>query len=194
MDINNATITLTKDELNKIYNESSEEKRKVLKELFGEKLFKFDYHSIKTFEDACVKLGIQDYIPVSCTGADFDAYKQAQALYKLLVIQKAINNNTRCDESGLSWYPCWVLYTKGKLEYRSEKAKQRKGIKQLLSCATLSITEGAGISYTSANYREGLTFTNDGFPLCFNSEEAALYAAKQFESLFFDYYGIEIKD
>lgn len=36
MNINNGIITFTKDELNKIYKESSEEKRKALKEFFGE--------------------------------------------------------------------------------------------------------------------------------------------------------------
>lgn len=63
----------------------------------------------------------------------------------------------------------------------SEEEKQRKGIKQLLSCA-LALIRGA---YTVTNY---------GFPLCFNSEEAALYAAKQFEDLFFQYYGIKVKE
>lgn len=192
MKINSEKITFTKDELNKIYNESSEEKRKSLKEFFGEEIFKFDYHDIKTFEDACHHLGISYNTLYRGDGADVEAYKQAYALYKLLIIQKAMNKGVWCDKNGYSYYPYWVFYTKGEIEYMSEE-KQRNGIKQLLSCATASSTEYAGISCEPACYNDILTFTNYGFPLCFNSEEAALYAAKQFESLFFDYYGIKVK-
>lgn len=193
MKINSEEITFTKDELNKIYKESSEEKRKALKEFFCEEIFSFDYHDIKTYADACEKLGMKEHLLTGSLGGDREAQRQAQALYKLLIIQKAMNNGVWRDKDGYSYYPYWVFYTKGEIEYMSEEEKQRKGIKQLLSCATASSTEYAGISCEPACYRDILTFTNYGFPLCFNSEEAALYAAKQFESLFFDYYGITIK-
>lgn len=52
----------------------------------------------------------------------------------------------------------------------------------------------AGVRCASALSRGANTLTYCGFPLCFNSEEAALYAAKQFESLFYDYYGIKVKE
>ena len=194
MKINSETITFTKEELNKIYNESSEEKRKALKEFFGEELFKFDYHDIKTFEDACAKLGIQADTLIPCDGADIQAYKQAQALYKLLIIQKAMNNGVWRDEDGWSYYPFWVLYSKEEMERMSEEEKQRKGIKQLLSCATATDTENSGVRCAHAYRRGSHTHSYCGFPLCFNSEEATLYAAKQFESIFFDYYGITIKE
>ena len=76
----------------------------------------------------------------------------------------------------------------------SEEEKQRKGIKQLLSCASAYSAENAGVRCAYASDRGASTSTDCGFPLCFNSEEAALYAAKQFESLFFDYYGIKVKE
>lgn len=193
MKINNGIITLSKSELRKIYNNSSEENKTLLKEFFGEELFSFDYHDIKTFEDACRHLGVQYDTPYPCDGADIEAYKQSNALYKLLIIQKAINNDVLCDESGSSWYPYWVLYTKKEIEYMSEEAKQSKDVRQLLSCANRNITEGAGVSCAYANYSEGFTFTNDGYPFSFNSKEAALYAAKQFESIFLDYYGLKVK-
>lgn len=212
MKINSETITFTKDELNKIYNESSEEKRKALKEFFGEEIFKFDYHDIKTFEDACRHLGISYNTLYRCDGADFEAYKQANALYKLLIIQKAMNNDVWCDRNGYSYYPYWIFYLKKELKYMSEKEKQksdlkypllgayisseekqRSGTKQLFSCAFCSSVENVGFLCTTAKRLNADTTTYFGFPLCFNSEEAALYAAKQFESLFFDYYGIKVK-
>ena len=193
MKTNDNTITLSFDELRKIYNKSSEEKRKALKEFFGEEIFKFDYHDIKTFEDACHHLGISYNTLYRGDGADVEAYKQANALYKLLIIQKAMNNGVWRDKDGWSYYPYWVLYSKEEMECMSDEEKQRKGVKQLLSRASASNTEYSGVRCSDSSYHAASTITHFGFPLCYNSREAAQYAAKQFESLFFDYYGIIIK-
>lgn len=154
----------------------------------------FDFHEIKTFEDACKRLGIpvESLIVESCGVAS--AYDAANALYKLLVIQKAMNNGVWCDKDGWSYYPYWVLYSKKEMERMSEEEKQRKGIKQLLSCADANGAESVGVHCAFANRRGANTGTYYGFPLCFNSEEAALYAAHQFEDLFFQYYGIKVKE
>ena len=149
----------------------------------------FDFHEIKTFADACEKLGMKEHLLTGSIGGDREAQGQAQALYKLLIIQKAMNNGVWRDKDGWSYYPYWVLYSKEEMELMSEEEKQRKGIRRLLSCATAAIAENAGVSCASAYYRGANT--KYGFPLCFNSEEAALYAAKQFEDLFFQYYGIK---
>lgn len=105
-----------------------------------------------------------------------------------------MNNGVWRDEDGWSYYPYWVLYSKEEMERMSEEEKQRKGVKQLLSCANAYSAEDSGVRCANAYSRGAYTSTHFGFPLCFNSEEAALYAAKQFESLFFDYYGIKVKE
>lgn len=168
-------------------------RKEALVKLFGEEVFKFDYPNIKTFSDACEKLGIKKDLLISSGGEDIEAQRQAQALYKLLIIQKAMNNGVWHDKDGWSYYPYWVLYSKEEMERMSEEEKQRKGIKQLLSCAYALITGDSGVRCALADYRGTDTHTDFGFPLCFNSEEAALYAAKQFEDIFFDYYGIKVK-
>lgn len=193
MKINSEEIILTKNELNKIYNESSEEKRKALKEFFGEEIFKFDYHDIKTFEDACRHFSISYDTLYPCDGADIEAYKQANALYKLLIIQKAINNDVWCDKNGYSYYPYWIFYSKKEMKYMSKEEKQKNDTKQLFSCSFWNSVESIDFSCAIASRLNADTTTYFGFPLCFNSKEAALYAAKQFESLFFDYYGIKVK-
>lgn len=149
----------------------------------------FDFHEIKTFADACEKLGMKEHLLTGSIGGDREAQGQAQALYKLLIIQKAMNNGVWRDKDGWSYYPYWVLYSKEEMELMSEEEKQKKGIRRLLSCASAAIAENAGVSCASAYYRGANT--KYCFPLCFNSEEAALYAAKQFEDLFFQYYGIQ---
>ena len=154
----------------------------------------FDFHEIKTFADACEKLGMKEHLLTGSMGGDREAQEQAQALYKLLIIQKAMNNGVWRDKDGWSYYPYWVIYFKEEIERMSEEEKQRKGIKQLLSCALALYTGSAVVRCAHALIRGAYTVTNYGFPLCFNSEESALYAAKQFEDLFFQYYGIKVKE
>lgn len=153
----------------------------------------FDFHEIKTFADACEKLGMKEHLLTGSEGGDREAQRQAQALYKLLIIQKAMNNGAWSDKNGWSYYPYWVFYSKEEMERMSEEEKQRKGIKQLLSCANANNTEHTGVRCAGAYARGADACTLYGFPLCFNSEEAALYAAHQFEDLFFQYYGIKVK-
>ena len=153
----------------------------------------FDFHEIKTFEDACERLGISTEFLQADSLGDVEVLLQANAFYRLLIIQKAMNNGVLRDEDGWSYYPYWVLYSKEEMERMSEEEKQRKGIKQLLSCATVYSAEHAGVRCAVANNRGADTATYYGFPLGFNGEEAALYAAHQFEDLFFQYYGIKYK-
>lgn len=156
----------------------------------------FDFHEIKTFEDACRRLGISEetMLLLAYTG-DTESFLQANALYKLLIIQKAINNGVWCDKDGWSYYPYWVLYSKKEMERMSEDEKQKNGIKHIIPLAHyVGITEDSGVRCAYAVHRGIYTSLNYGLPLCFNSEETALYAAKQFENLFFQYYGFKVKE
>lgn len=151
----------------------------------------FDFHEIKTFEDACKRLGLPaEALTVESFGVA-SAFSQANALYKLLIIQKAINNNVWCDEDGWNYYPYWVLFSKEEIESMSEEEKQKKGIRQLLQCAGTWIS---GVCCAHVDGRCAYTYTDCSFPLRYNSKEAALYAANQFEDLFFHYYGIKVKE
>lgn len=154
----------------------------------------FDFHEIETFADACMRLGISaESLHVDSLG-DKEAFLQANALYKLLIIQKAMNNGVWSDKDGWSYYPFWVLYSKEEMESMSEEDKQKKGIKQFISCDGAYCTEVSGVRCAYAVHRGIYTSLNYGLPLCFNSEETALYAAKQFEDLFFQYYGIKVRE
>lgn len=180
-----AELTATNQELDA-------EQASIIQDVEFEDDKQFDFHEIKTFADACEKLGMKEHLLTGSWCGDVEAQGQAQALYKLLIIQKAINNGIWRDEGGWSYYPYWVLYSKEEMERMTEGEKQRKGIRQLLSCAFSNYTEG--VRCADANIRGAVASTYCGFPLCFNSEEAAIYAAKQFEDLFFQYYGIKVKE
>lgn len=151
----------------------------------------FDFHEIKTFEDACKRLGLPaEALTVESFGVA-SAFLQANSLYKLLVIQKAINNGVWHNEKGCCYFPYWILYSKKGIKRMSENEKQIRGLKKLTLCTNAGqIYSGVSCAVAYSNSM----VTAYGFPLCFNSEEAARYAAKQFESIFFDYYGIKVKE
>lgn len=175
------------------FNNASEETKDALKHLFGEKVFEFDFTSIKTFEDACNRIRVSANA-LSAVGSHFNrAFVQANALYKLMIIQDAINDGHPLDEDGDAWYPYWVLYSKGEIADMGEDKRKANGIK-LLSCVSAYDSETAGVRGANASYRGAYTSTFYGFPLCFGSEAKALYAGKQFESLYLQYYGLKLQE
>lgn len=137
----------------------------------------FDFHEIKTFADACMRLGISAESLQADSLGDVEALLQANAFYRLLIIQKAINNGKWRDEEGWSYYPYWVLYSEKGMKRMSENKKQIYDFKELTLCINANHTIYSGVRCAVA--RSGAMVTAYGFPLCFNSEEAALYAAKQ---------------
>lgn len=151
----------------------------------------FDFHEIKTFEDACRRLGISSEPLLVDSLGDTEAFLQANAFYKLMIIQKAINNDKWRDKKGFGYYPPFVLLSKEEMDSLSEEEKQRRGIKQILSCA---YTDHSGVLWVDRVNRGAYAYSDYGAPFCFNSKEAALYAAHQFEDLFFQYYGIKVKE
>lgn len=154
----------------------------------------FDFHEIKTFEDACKKLGMKEHLLTGSMGGDREAQGQAQALYKLLIIQKAMNNGKCCNKNGYSYYPHWNFYTETLIKYETEKSKKEKGIKKIFPYDYMLDKEYSYVRCSPISHRTPFAETSNGFPLCFNSKEAAIYAAKQFEDLFFQYYGIKVKE
>lgn len=81
----------------------------------------FDFHEIKTFEDACKRLGLPaEALTVESFGVA-SAFLQANSLYKLLVIQKAINNGVWHNEKGCCYFPYWILYSKKGIKHTKEE-------------------------------------------------------------------------
>jgi hypothetical protein len=72
----------------------------------------FDFRTIKSFEDACIKEGIQtDLLDVH---GEFE--KPMMAYYKLLIIYKAINNGWRPDWNDMNqykYYPWFRVLSSG---------------------------------------------------------------------------------
>jgi len=102
-----------KEQLKNVIDNLDESKLlEVLKGLTSKINLPFDYKSIKTFEDACERLGIDsdDVYNINVDTKDEIAYK------KLKVIYKAINNEwvpDFTDSNQKKWYPYFRVLSSG---------------------------------------------------------------------------------
>lgn len=153
----------------------------------------FDFHEIKTFEDACRHLGISEDTELLVTFSDdTEAFLQDNVFYKLMIIQKAINDGVDND---INWnfYPSWDLYEAKDLELFSERFIKKENIRPIARCTKPRYTHVSGAEWKAINFYNTFLSTGRCYPFAFNSPQAALYAGRQFESLFFQYYGIKVK-
>jgi hypothetical protein len=149
-------MEITKQQAQKLFNESPEWFKKQLKEAFGKECFeKKHFRDIKTFEDACEALGISSdggCMPVydEEESADEIAYK------KLKVIVAAINQGWTPDwrdSSQTKWFPWFRV-----------------------------LSSGSGFSVSHYDYVNASTCV--GSRLCFETKEKAEFAATQFIDLY----------
>ena len=166
-----------------------------MRELFGADALKFDYTSIKTYADACDVLGMPEHLMQSDTRGIMEFQAMANAVYKLLVICKAMNSDTGSyyDKDGWGYYPVFVLYSKQEMEEMGEAKCKEKGIHQLLAAANATASDHSGVRCAIADIRGAATSADYGFPLCLNREEKAKYVGKQFFELCCACYGVTPK-
>ena len=121
---------------------------------------------IKTFEDACLALGISNDIP------DFsntpEKHKKAFiAYYKLVIINQALNKE---------WEPNWEDWNEHKYFpwFDFNKGSDRS----------------SGFGFSCRDWAGSDAFATVGSRLCFKSSALAEYAGKQFLELYKDYFVI----
>lgn len=114
---------------------------------------------IKTFEDACEALGLNE-VQIGYLGIKKDA-ESISAYAKLIIIVRALNEE---------WEPDWDDY---------EQRKYYPWFKHGTSA------EGLAFSYTYS--APSFASTNIGSHLCFKSKRLAEYAGKQFIQIYNDY-------
>jgi len=118
----------------------------------------FDYKSIKTFEDACKKTGIETTEP-EIKAAHIEPVKAMIAYYKLVIIFLAINNGWKpdwSDHNQWKYYPWFYVLSSG---------------------------FGFGGSFCSCDH----SCTLVGSRLCTDTGEKAEYIAEQFKDLYQEY-------
>ncbi len=122
---------------------------------------------IKSFKDACKKVGIQPILPeVSMLPEKHQ--KSIIAFYKLTIIIQAMNNG---------WEPDW------------NDDNQLKYYAYFFVDANDDMPSGSGLSHPL--FVDAYSHSSVGSRLCFKSIELALEAAKQFNDLYADYFLIK---
>jgi len=114
---------------------------------------KFDFRTIKTFEDACHKIRVTTALP-SLTNGCQQFLKATIAAYKLMVIFQAINDGWIPDWSNTNqskWYPWFRVLPSG---------------------------SGFSISYT---YND-CVYSSVGSRLCTDTSDKCQYIKEQFEA------------
>lgn len=119
----------------------------------------FDFKTIKTFEDACKKEGIDPNNLPDVSMIPEELRKFLIAVYKLAIIFKAINND-------------WIANYGDSHQYK-------------YSPWFYVLSSGFGFSTSVCIY--GCAGTTVGSRLCCDSAEKALYIAKQFEAEYKDF-------
>ena len=123
-----------------------------------------EFKNIKSFEDACAKLGISPELPVFPMAPE-KHQKALIAHYKLVIIAQALNNG---------WEPDWKNHS------------QWKYYPWMQIAATEEKPAGVGFSYY--DYVNSRTRSGVGSRLCYQSSEIAIYAGEQFCDLYKDYF------
>jgi hypothetical protein len=115
---------------------------------------------IKTFEDACKKLGILELVPDFSTLPE--KYRASiYAHYKLMIIADALNEG---------WIPDWT----NSREYKYYP--------------WFEMGSPSGVGFSCDGYDLWYTLSGVGSRLCFKTAELARYAGKQFEELYKEYF------
>ena len=116
---------------------------------------KFDYRTIKSFEDACKKIGVDPTaLPdVSMIPEEFRA--SIIAMYKLYVIYKAINNEWEANYGDSNQEKYWPYYR--------------------------VLSSGSGFGFSATVCTCDISLADVGSRLCTYSREVALYIADQFQ-------------
>lgn len=197
------TIEVTEKEVKAAFDVAkTEEMKNVLKALFCKdeegKPNLDDYTTIKTYEDACEALSVEPIFnepnPImNLYGVEYEVEPHIIALMKLETISRALWGKDWMPEpdasgSKLFYYPVFALYTQQEIDNMNED--ERGG---LLS-AFAGSGAGAGFGCLGTHNRSSYAVAGNGFRLCQETREKALYFGKQFLELWAEYlkFGFEV--
>ena len=193
---------IQKEKMQAAYKDACESVKAAFERVFGKKAFEEtakptldDYKTIKSYEDACIALGVEPINEARLTEAGCEPHHIA--LMKLEVVSRALwgknfrpQPNAEGNES--YYYPWFYLYTKNEIEDMYEENRKSIGGALLAGNAYNGSSAGFGCLYTSV--RSSNSIANSGFRLCQETFEKAKYFGKQFIELWAEYlaYGFTV--
>jgi len=142
---------------------------------------KFSYTTIKTFEDACLKLGVDPT-------AFYQKYQgfpdHIKALIKLEVITKAVNDGWEnpIDGETMVYYPWFWLYSDREAAALTEAERNDERIFNFIKA-----DGSAGLGYAYSTYGWSYSYSLIGSRLACKSRDIASYCAVQFKDIWASY-------
>ena len=121
----NKSISLSIDEAKYMYDSNDEVIRNIALKAYSKEQLSFDFTKIKTFEDACMVLGLNYKKSLGKAKEIAKDSKASSALYKLNIIRKALNfgqdlHLTKNPENSYIYYPHNPFVTKSSTCYKSD--------------------------------------------------------------------------
>ena len=182
------------------YNNTDASGKELLEHLFGKELFepKDIKERVKTYEDACLVLGIEprDFGSMRMVEVDEDGdmvddevvkfMPDEIAYFKLKTITRALNEGwkPKFDGEERRWYPYFYIYTKEEYDRLSEDKKKEC---RVVGRADHNANVFGGVVYAFAYHAWSSSYSSYGSRLAFKSEELAEYCGKQFIDLWVDF-------
>ena len=192
----NKSISLSIDEAKYMYDSNDEVIRNIALKAYSKEQLSFDFTKIKTFEDACMVLGLNYKKSLGKAKEIAKDSKASSALYKLNIIRKALNfgqdlHLTKNPENSYIYYPYNPFVTKSSTYYKSEinlgkmevigKIKS-EGEEYNVLGGDADDGGDVGLGYFCSDGGVGLALVTNGFLGCV-SKEIAEHLGKYFGML-----------
>ena len=152
-------LKIKKETAKEIYDESPSGLRKILEETFGIDLFKkTDYRSFATFDDLCRATGTSEVeFRMKWNPSVHDP--STIAFEKLKILTRAYNQDWAFDTFNTDQYKWYPYFA----------------------------VSSSGLGFSRTDYDYAYASTDVGSRLCFESQEKAIHAGKNFTKLFEDF-------
>lgn len=145
---------------------------------------------VKTFEDAIAELGEDNNLVMMFKHFEAEGFAAGSedliAYLKLRIITAALNEGWTPQFTGdeYRYYPWFDLYGEREWNDLPEDTKRQRGV---LFGGYANYGAYAGFVYAYSRNAPSITAATFGSRLCFKNRELALYAGKQFASLWLDF-------
>lgn len=145
---------------------------------------------VKTFEDAVAELGEDNNLVMMFKHFEAEGFAAGSedlvAYLKLRIITAALNEGWKPQFTGdeYRYFPWFDLYGEREWNDLPEDTKRQRGV---LFGGLASNGASAGFVAADSNYAPSYSLAYFGSRLCFKNRELALYAGKQFASLWLDF-------
>jgi hypothetical protein len=154
------TLQIDEKKAKGLYENASPEYRAILEDTFGKDFFVSIQERVKSYEDACLELGLNPYDLPKVDNCEHEDRASIIAFYKLTIIARALNEGWTPnwqDPNQYKYYPWFKVANPTRFVYADT-----------YSTATSAIAD-------------------IGSRLCCKSEDLATYFGKQFEKLWAEY-------